>query len=237
VDPRTIEKYERESKEKNRESWYLAFIMDTSEEERAKGKTVECGRGQFETETKRYSIIDAPGHKSFVPNMISGASQAEVGVLVISARKGEFETGFEKGGQTREHAMLAKTLGVKNLIIVINKMDDPTVDWSKERYDECKTKLTPFLKQCGYAKADVTFVPVSGLQGHNIKDPVDSVKVPLSSWHDGKTLLGVLDGLKKVDRDSSGPVRMPVTDRFKDGGLNVMGKVRPPSSSSLFALN
>ena len=111
VDARTIERYEREAKARNRESWFLAFIMDTSEEERAKGITVEVGRAHFETETYRYTILDAPGHKNYVPNMIAGAAQADVGILVISARKGEFETGFEKGGQTREHALLAKTLG------------------------------------------------------------------------------------------------------------------------------
>ena len=98
------------------------------------GKTTEYGRGFFETEKRRFTILDAPGHKNFVPSMIGGASQADVGVLVLSARKGEFETGFEKGGQTREHAMLAKTAGVKRLIVVVNKMDDPTVQWSKERY-------------------------------------------------------------------------------------------------------
>jgi peptide chain release factor subunit 3 len=123
VDARTIERYEREAKTRNRESWFLAFIMDTSEEERAKGKTVEVGRAHFETAINRYTILDAPGHKNYVPNMIAGAAQADVGVLVISARKGEFETGFEKGGQTREHAMLAKTLGVQFLVVVINKMD------------------------------------------------------------------------------------------------------------------
>ena len=106
VDARTIEKYEKEAKEKNRESWFLAFIMDTNEEERAKGKTVEVGRAHFESATKRYTILDAPGHKNYVPNMIAGACQADVGVLVISARKGEFETGFDRGGQTREHATL-----------------------------------------------------------------------------------------------------------------------------------
>ncbi|CAM9200140.1 unnamed protein product [Laminaria digitata] len=113
VDKRTIERYEREAKQRNRESWFLAFIMDTNEEERAKGKTVEVGRAHFATDLKRYTILDAPGHNAYVPNMIQGAVQADVGILVISARKGEFETGFDRGGQTREHALLAKTLGVR----------------------------------------------------------------------------------------------------------------------------
>lgn len=126
VDKRTIEKFEKEAKERNRESWYLAFIMDTNEEERAKGKTVEVGQAHFETEHKRFTILDAPGHKNYVPAMIDGATQADVGILVISARKGEFEAGFDKQGQTREHAMLAFTLGkfflkyiisIKNYII------------------------------------------------------------------------------------------------------------------------
>ena len=107
--------------------------MDTNEEERAKGKTVEVGRAHFDSESKRYTILDAPGHKNYVPNMIAGACQADVGVLVISARKGEFEAGFDRGGQSREHAMLCKTLGIEHLVVAINKMDDPTVCWSKER--------------------------------------------------------------------------------------------------------
>lgn len=150
VDERTMEKYKKEAKEAGRETWYLSWALDLTKEERAKGKTVEVGRGFFETEKRRYTILDAPGHKTFVPNMIGGASQADVGILVISARKGEYETGFEKGGQTREHAMLAKTQGVNKLVVVVNKMDDPTVNWSKERYDECTTKLRTFLKATGY---------------------------------------------------------------------------------------
>merc|ERR1712151_919601 len=144
VDDRTVEKYKKEAVDKNRETWFLAYIMDTNEEEKAKGKTVEVGRAHFETENRRFTILDAPGHKSYVPNMIGGASQADVGVLIISARKGEFETGFERGGQTREHATLAKTLGVDKLILAINKMDDPSVEWAQERYDNIVKDMEPF---------------------------------------------------------------------------------------------
>ena len=150
VDERTMEKYKREAKEAGRETWYLSWALDLTREERSKGKTVEVGRGFFETDKRRYTILDAPGHKTFVPNMIGGASQADVGVLVISARRGEYETGFEKGGQTREHAVLAKTQGVNKLVVVVNKMDDPTVEWSQERYKECTEKLSAFLKSVGY---------------------------------------------------------------------------------------
>lgn len=173
VDKRTMEKYEREAKEAGRDSWYLSWALDSTPQERAKGKTVEVGRAYFETDSRRYTILDAPGHKTFVPSMISGAAQADIAILVISARKGEFETGFEKGGQTREHIMLVKTAGVSKVIVVINKMDEPTVQWSKVRYDEIKDKLTPFIKAAGFnIKTDVTFIPVSAYTGANLKDRV-----------------------------------------------------------------
>lgn len=234
VDKRTIERYEREAKERNRESWFLAFIMDTNEEERAKGKTVEVGKAHFETEVKRYTILDAPGHKNYVPNMIMGASQADVGVLVISARKGEFETGFDRGGQTREHAMLAKTLGVSFLVVVVNKMDDPTVQWKKERYMECVTKLRPFLKGCGFTiKKEVKFLPISGLSGANIKDEVDPSVCSWwkDSWTAGEnntsipTLISLLDSLEIQGRDPATALRIPVVERYTDRGTIAMGKV------------
>jgi peptide chain release factor subunit 3 len=227
VDPRQIERFEREAKERNRDSWFLAFIMDTSEEERAKGKTVEVGRAHFETEARRFTILDAPGHKNYVPHMISGAAQADIGCLVISARKGEFETGFEKGGQTREHATLCKTLGVNKLVVVINKMDDPTVQWSKERYDECVGKLRPFLKASGYkVKKDVIFMPLAGLSGMNVKDPVDRAVCPWIEELDFKeSLLTTLSNLEITGRDALAPVVMPVLDRYAERGTVVMGKV------------
>jgi peptide chain release factor subunit 3 len=234
VDKRTIERYEKEAKERNRESWFLAFIMDTNEEERAKGKTVEVGKAHFETLVKRYTILDAPGHKNYVPNMIMGASQADVGVLVISARKGEFETGFDRGGQTREHAMLAKTLGVSYLVVVVNKMDDPTVKWSKERYDECIGKLRPFLKGCGFTiKTEVKFLPISGLTGTNVKDEAPASECPWwkESWTSNEyntscpTLLTLLDSIEMTGRDPTAPLRIPVLDRYTDRGTIAMGKV------------
>ena len=180
VDKRTMEKYEREAKEAGRETWYLSWALDSTPQERSKGKTVEVGRAYFETEKRRYTILDAPGHKTFVPSMISGAAQADVAVLVISARKGEFETGFERGGQTREHVMLVKTAGVSKLVVAINKMDDVTVNWEKKRYDEIKDKLTPFLKASGFnPKTDVNFFPVSAYTGVNLKERVAKSKC---SW-------------------------------------------------------
>lgn len=173
VDKRTMEKYEREAKEAGRESWYLSWALDSTPQERAKGKTVEVGRAYFETASRRYTILDAPGHKTYVPSMISGAAQADVAILVISARKGEFETGFERGGQTREHIMLVKTAGVGKVVCVINKMDDTTVQWQKSRYEEIKEKMGPFFRAAGFSpKTDVTFMPVSAYTGANLKDRV-----------------------------------------------------------------
>lgn len=175
-----MEKYEREAKEAGRETWYLSWALDSTPQEREKGKTVEVGRAYFETTTRRYTILDAPGHKTYVPSMISGAAQADVAILVISARKGEFETGFERGGQTREHVMLVKTAGVSKLVVIINKMDDPTVQWEHGRYNEVKDKLTPFIKAAGFnPKTDVTFIPVSAYTGQNLKDRVPQ---SICSW-------------------------------------------------------
>ncbi|RVD89601.1 uncharacterized protein DFL_000603 [Arthrobotrys flagrans] len=223
VDERTMEKFKKDAKDAGRESWYLSWALDLTKEERAKGKTVEVGRAFFETEKRKYSILDAPGHKTFVPSMIGGASQADIGILVISARKGEYETGFERGGQTREHAVLAKTQGVNKLVVVVNKMDDPTVDWSKERFDECTTKLLQFLKATGYnPKTDVTCMPVSALTGQGLKNRIDP---KLCSWYNGPSLLEFLDNMQGLDRKVKAPFMMPVNGKYKDMGTMAEGKV------------
>jgi peptide chain release factor subunit 3 len=223
IDQRTLEKYKREAKDMGKETWYLSFALDLTEEERSKGKTVEVGRGFFETEQRRYSILDAPGHKTYVPHMIGGASQADVGILVISARKGEYETGFERGGQTREHAMLAKTQGVNKLVVAINKMDDSTVNWSQDRYKECITKLSTFLKGTGYnLKTDVFFIPIAAQQIMNIKD-----RLPrgIADWWDGPSLLEYLDSMAALDRKTRAPFMMAVSGKYRDMGTMIEGKI------------
>ncbi|CAL1701023.1 unnamed protein product [Somion occarium] len=223
VDKRTMEKYEREAKEAGRESWYLSWALDSTPQERAKGKTVEVGRAYFETATRRYTILDAPGHKTYVPSMISGAAQADVAVLVISARKGEFETGFEKGGQTREHIMLVKTAGVSKVIVVINKMDESTVNWDKSRFDEIKDKLTSFVRAAGFnVKNDVSFIPVSAYTGANLKDRMTKAVCP---WWDGPSLLELLDTMPMVHRNINAPLMIPVSEKYKDMGTIVVGKM------------
>ena len=222
VDERTMDKFKREAKEAGRESWYLSWALDLTKEERAQGKTVEVGRGFFETDKRRYTILDAPGHKTFVPSMIGGASQADIGILVISARKGEYETGFEKGGQTREHAILAKTQGVNQLVVVINKMDDITVEWSENRFKECCAKLTVFLRGVGYGKNDLTFMPISAQTTIGIKDRVPKKLAP---WYGGPSLLEYLDNLKALERKVNAYFMMPVNGKYRDLGTMIEGKI------------
>ncbi|KIV80235.1 hypothetical protein PV11_07749 [Exophiala sideris] len=220
VDDRTLDKYKRDAKDAGRETWYISWVLDLNKEERAKGKTVEVGRGFFETDKRRYTILDAPGHKTYVPNMLSGAAQADVAILVISARKGEFETGFEKGGQTQEHAMLIKTTGAKELVVVVNKMDDITVEWSKERYDEIVGKLKPYLKK--RIGLESTFMPISAQTGLGVKDRIPKDK---ASWYSGPSLLEFLDGMAKIQRNMNAPFMMPIGAKYRDMGTMIEGRI------------
>ncbi|KAH8427599.1 translation termination factor GTPase eRF3 [Aspergillus melleus] len=230
VDERTLDKYKRDAKEAGRETWYLSWALDLTNEERAKGKTVEVGRAHFKVDVpspegtieRHFSILDAPGHKSYVHHMIGGASQADVGVLVISARKGEYETGFEKGGQTREHALLARNTGVKKLVVAVNKMDDPTVEWSKARFDECTVKVSKFLEALGYKKDDLTFMPISAQRTLGIKDRVSKELAP---WYDGPSLIEYLTNMKMPERKINAPFMMPITAKYRDMGTMVEGRI------------
>ena len=223
IDERIIEKYQREAKVKNRESWFMAYIMDINEEEREKGKTIEIGKAFFETEHRRFTLLDAPGHAGYIPNLLQGACQADFAGLVISAKKGEFEAGFDKSGSTREHTLLLKALGVNQLIVVVNKMDEESVKWNEERYNEIKTKLTPFLKSCGYdVEKCVHWIPLSGLNGDNLVKEIDSHKCP---WYKGPYFTQLLDQIDIPNRDDNAPVRLPILDRYKENALYIMGKL------------
>jgi len=233
VDERLISRYEREAKDNNREGWYLAYVFDLTDEERAKGKTVEVGRATFELPNTRFTILDAPGHKSFVPNMIAGAAQADIGVLIVSARKGEFEAGFDRNGQTREHALLCKTLGVQHLIVAINKMDESTCQWDKARYDHIVSNVQPFLKKIGFPPTQTTFIPIAGLTGQNLKEhvsiPGSKVYAENGSWYtkDQPTLMNILDKANELiaPRFPDAPFRMPILEVYKDQGIMAIGKV------------
>ncbi|EOB14135.1 Eukaryotic peptide chain release factor GTP-binding subunit ERF3A [Nosema bombycis CQ1] len=165
VDKRTIDKYKVASKESGRESWYLSWCLDTNPEEREKGKTTEVGSACFELKNRKINILDAPGHKQYVFEMISGANSADIGVLVVSARISEFEAGFEKGGQTREHILLMKSSPIQKLIVLVNKMDDPSVNWNENRFLEIKKKITNYVKNL-FPLPD--FIPISGITGENL---------------------------------------------------------------------
>ncbi|KAG9394780.1 Elongation factor Tu GTP binding domain [Carpediemonas membranifera] len=221
VDERTLEKYKIEAAAQNRESWALSWAMDIDEGEREKGKTAECGRASFETANRTISIIDAPGHKNFVPRMIAGASQADVAILIVSARKGEYETGFEKGGQTREHAILVRTTGVSRIVIAVNKMDDPTVQWDEGRYTKIVTQITKFLRQLGFPKNAISSLPLSGVTGSNVRDRDDSC-----AWYKGPSLFEALDAVEIPKRESTGPMYMPILDKYKETGLVLLGKLQ-----------
>ena len=222
VDKNELKRMKQDAKEAKRETWWAAYVMDLNPEERQKGKTVEVGKAFFQTNKKRFTILDAPGHKNYVPNMIKGAAQADLACLVISAREGEFEAGFERSGQTNEHAHLVKSLGVDKLVIVINKMD--SVDWSQKRYDDIRDQLTPFIRdEAGFNMENVKFCPISGLNNLNIKSKVDS---KVCAWYTGGCLLDVLDNVEPPKRDKDGPVRLPILDSFVDEGkFYIYGKL------------
>uniref|UniRef100_A0A1A8CUL7 HBS1-like protein n=1 Tax=Nothobranchius kadleci TaxID=1051664 RepID=A0A1A8CUL7_NOTKA len=223
VNKRTMHKYEQESKKAGKASFAYAWVLDETGEERDRGVTMDVGMTKFETNSKVVTLMDAPGHKDFIPNMITGAAQADVAVLVVDASRGEFEAGFEAGGQTREHALLVRSLGVTQLAVAVNKMDQ--VNWQQERFQEITSKLGHFLKQAGFKESDVFFVPTSGLSGENLV--TRSSASQLTSWYSGPSLLEQIDAFKAPQRSVDKPFRLCVSDVFKDqgSGFCVTGKI------------
>uniref|UniRef100_A0A4W3J8Q8 HBS1-like protein n=1 Tax=Callorhinchus milii TaxID=7868 RepID=A0A4W3J8Q8_CALMI len=224
VNKRIMHKYEQESKKAGKASFAFAWVLDETGEERERGVTMDVGMTKFETNTKVITLMDAPGHKDFIPNMITGAAQADVAILVVDASRGEFEAGFEAGGQTREHALLVRSLGVTQLAVAVNKMDQ--VNWHPERFKEISNKLGQFLKQAGFKESDVAYIPTAGLNGENLT--TRSQVHELKAWYNGACLIEQIDSFKSLQRPVEKPFRLSVSDVFKDqgSGFCVTGKIK-----------
>jgi len=233
IDKRTIEKFEKEASEMGKGSFKYAWVLDKLKAERERGITIDIALWKFETAKFYVTIIDAPGHRDFIKNMITGTSQADCAVLIVAAGTGEFEAGISSNGQTREHALLAFTLGVKQLIVGVNKIDSTEPPYSEARFNEIKTEVSTYIKKIGYNPDAVVFVPISGWHGDNMIEASD--KLP---WYKGwvikrkeggeekevkgKTLLDALDAIMPPERPTSKPLRLPLQDVYKIGGIGTV---------------
>jgi len=217
IDKRTIEKFEKEAAEMGKGSFKYAWVLDKLKAERERGITIDIALWKFETEKYNFTIIDAPGHRDFIKNMITGTSQADVAILIVASPSGEFEAGISKNGQTREHALLAYTLGVKQLIVAANKMDEGTVKFGQARFEEIVNEVSNFIKKIGYNPKHVPFVPISGWNGDNMLEPS-----PNMPWWKGPTLIEALDGVTPPTRPVDKPLRIPLQDVYKIGGIGTV---------------
>jgi len=217
IDERTIEKFEKEAKLLGKESFKYAWVLDKLKAERERGITIDIALWKFESQKFSFTIIDAPGHRDFIKNMITGTSQADVAILVCAAGTGEFEAGFGKEGQTREHALLAYTMGIKQVIVAVNKMDSTTPPYDKERFDDISKEVGDYLKKIGFQLKNVTFVPYSGFQGDNL-----IAKSEKLTWFKGPTLLEALDSIEPPTRPTDKALRLPLQDVYKITGIGTV---------------
>jgi elongation factor 1-alpha len=218
IDARTIEEYAKESEKFGAgDSFKYAWVLDRLKDERERGVTIDLAFQKFETKKYYYTLIDAPGHRDFIKNMITGASQADVATVVLSAKPGETEVGLGFGGQTREHSFLLKTLGVQQIIALINKMDDATVKFAESRYNAVKAEFEKLLKSTGYDVSKIPFIPVSGWTGENLVKK--SANMP---WYKGPTLQEALDNVSEPVKPIDKPFRMPIQDVYSITGVGTV---------------
>jgi len=233
IDKRAIEKFEKEAQDIGKGSFKYAWVLDKLKAERERGITIDIALWKFQTPKYSVTVIDAPGHRDFIKNMITGTSQADCAILIVASGVGEFEAGISKNGQTREHALLAFTLGVKQMIIACNKMDSTEPPYSESRFEEIKKEVSGFIKKVGYQPNSVPFVPISGWHGDNMLEPSDNMK-----WYKGwtcertvdkktqnttgKTLLDALDNILPPQRPTTLPLRLPLQDVYKIGGIGTV---------------
>ncbi|MCC6054293.1 MAG: translation elongation factor EF-1 subunit alpha [Thermosphaera sp.] len=216
-DEKTMKEIEEQAKKMGKESFRFAWLLDRMKEERERGLTISLSYMRFETKKYFFTIIDAPGHRDFVKNMITGASQADAAILVVSARKGEFEAGMSAEGQTREHALLARTMGINQLIVAVNKMDATEPPYSEKRYKEVVEILSKFLKSIGYDVSKIPFIPISAWTGENLIE-----RSPLTPWYNGPTLVESLDLLEPPPKPIEKPLRLPVQDVYSISGVGTV---------------
>jgi elongation factor 1-alpha len=217
IDKRTIEKFETEAASMGKGSFKYAWVLDKLKAERERGITIDISLWKFESNNFHFTIIDAPGHRDFIKNMITGTSQADCAILMIASPQGEFEAGISKNGQTREHALLSYTLGVKQMIVCANKMDEKTVNYSQARYEEIKKEMSSYLKKVGFNPANIPFIPISGWHGDNMIERSSNL-----GWYKGPTLLEALDAIIPPKRPSDKPLRLPLQDVYKIGGIGTV---------------
>ncbi|KAF9651276.1 hypothetical protein BDM02DRAFT_3091701 [Thelephora ganbajun] len=225
VDEKERAANERASGKIGKSSFSWAWQMDGTVEERERGITMDIALNSFSTPHRHITILDAPGHRDFVPNMISGASQADCALLVVGASTGEFEAGFDRGGQTREHLVLVRSLGVSQVVVAVNKLD--VVEWDQSRYTEIVDALKPFLLQTGFHNSKTKFVPVAAMTGVNLVKRDEPDGAELRKWYKGPTLVDLLDKLEPPARDITSPFRFPISNVFKGSGsaVGVTGRV------------
>ncbi|OQE05719.1 hypothetical protein PENVUL_c022G05446 [Penicillium vulpinum] len=221
IDQRTLDRYRREAEKIGKGSFALAWVLDQGSEERARGVTIDIATNQFETDKTAFTIVDAPGHRDFVPNMIAGASQADFAVLVIDSSVGNFESGLK--GQTKEHALLVRSMGVQKIVVAVNKMD--TVQWDHERFEEIEQQISAFLTTAGFQGSNISFVPCSGVLGDNISRRTND---PHASWYTGRTLIEELETSEPYTHALEKPLRMTIGDVFRGGvqnPLSISGRI------------
>ncbi|MCK5026097.1 MAG: translation elongation factor EF-1 subunit alpha [Nanoarchaeota archaeon] len=210
IDEQAMRKLKEKAEELGKGGFEFAFVMDNLKEERERGVTIDLAHKKFETDKYYFTIIDAPGHRDFIKNMITGASQADAGVLVVAAND-------SVSAQTKEHVYLSKTLGVNQMIVAINKMDISGVDYSEEKYNKVKADVSELLTSVGYKPDEISFLAIASLQGDNIVKKSD--KMP---WYKGPTLLEAMDKINPPEKPTGLPLRLPIQDVYNITGIGVV---------------
>lgn len=215
IEQHVIDGNEKLAAEMGKAGFGFAYVMDGLKEERERGITIDVAHKEFFTPNYYFTVIDAPGHRDFVKNMITGTSQADAAVLCVAADDGV-------NAQTKEHAFLARVLGVQQLIVNVNKMDISGVDYSQEKYDSVVTEVTGLLKMAGFKTDEIPFIPCAALAGDNVFNKSENMP-----WYNGMTLFEAIDKIQMPPKPTDRPLRLPIQDVYKISGIGTVpvGKI------------